>query len=132
NQAITLPADVPEVEIGACLAVEFARSATRVTPEQALDYIAGYRVVADISVPHASFYRPPMKFKNRDGFCPISHTLTPVSAVSDPNALDILVSVDGEVVQRASTADLVRPVARAIADVTEFMTLHQGDLLLLG
>lgn len=132
DQAITLPADVEEVEVGACLAVEFARSATRVTPEQALNQIAGYRVVADLSVPHASFYRPPMKYKNRDGFCPISRTLTPVSAVSNPDALEILVSVDGQVVQRASTTDLVRSVARAIADVTEFMTLHQGDLLLLG
>lgn len=132
SQDIALPADVPEVRIGACLAVEFARSATRVTAEQALAYVAGYRVVADLTVPHAVFYRPPMKQKCRDGFCPISRTLTGVASVADPDALDILVSIDGEVAQRANTADLVRPVAQAIADVTEFMTLHAGDLLLVG
>ncbi|MNI81637.1 Homoprotocatechuate catabolism bifunctional isomerase/decarboxylase [compost metagenome] len=62
----------------------------------------------------------------------MSNTLTPVSAVADPDALDIEVRVDDVVVQRASTADLVRPVARLIADVTQFMSFEAGDMLLVG
>lgn len=129
---ITLPVDVEEVEVGACLAVVFGRRASRVDVADALSYIAGYRVVADLSVPHASYFRPALKQKCRDGFCPIGRELAPAAAVADPDALDIEVSVDGKVVQRASTADLLRPVARLIADVTEFMSFEAGDMLLTG
>ena len=132
GDTIPLPADVNEVEVGACLGVVFSRRATRVSEASALDHVAGYRVVADLSVPHASYFRPALKQKCRDGFCPMSNTLTPVSAVADPDALDIEVRVDDVVVQRASTADLVRPVARLIADVTQFMSFEAGDMLLVG
>jgi len=128
---IVLPADVPEVEIGACLGIVFGRKATRVDAAQALDYVAGYRVVADLSVPHASFYRPPMKQKSRDGFCPIG-ALAERGRVPDPDKLDIEVRIDGQVAQRATTADMIRPVARLIADVTQFMSLGRGDILLVG
>lgn len=129
---IVLPADVDEVEVGACLGVVFARRATRVDEAEALDYVAGYRVVADLSVPHASYFRPALKQKCRDGFCPIGRDLAPAAAVADPDALDIEVRIDGEVAQRASTAGLIRPVARLIADVTQFMSLEAGDILLVG
>lgn len=132
GDVITLPADVTEVEVGACLGVVFARRATRVSEAEALNYVAGYRVVADLSVPHASYFRPALKQKCRDGFCPIGLDLAPVAAVGDPDALDIEVRIDGQVAQRASTADLIRPVARLIADVTRFMTLEAGDILLAG
>ncbi|CAB5512147.1 hypothetical protein LMG26857_01436 [Achromobacter anxifer] len=132
GEVIALPADVDEVEVGACLGVVFARQATRVSEAEALDYVAGYRVVADLSVPHASYFRPALKQKCRDGFCPIGQDLAPVAAVGDPGALDIEVRIDGQVAQRASTADLIRPVARLIAEVTQFMTLEAGDILLVG
>jgi 5-oxopent-3-ene-1,2,5-tricarboxylate decarboxylase/2-hydroxyhepta-2,4-diene-1,7-dioate isomerase len=132
GDVIALPADVDEVEVGACLGVVFARRATRVSEAEALDYVAGYRVVADLSVPHASYFRPALKQKCRDGFCPIGQDLAPVAAVGDVDALDIEVRIDGQVAQRASTADLIRPVARLIADVTQFMTLEAGDILLAG
>ena len=132
GDVITLPADVDEVEVGACLGVVFARRATRVSEAEALNYVAGYRVVADLSVPHASYFRPALKQKCRDGFCPIGLDLAPVAAVGDPDALHIEVRIDGQVAQRASTADLIRPVARLIADVTQFMTLEAGDILLAG
>ncbi len=131
GQTIYLPEDVSEVVIGACLAVEFAQTATKVDEESALDVIAGYRVVADLYVPHDVFYRPPMKQKCRDGFCPIGD-LTPKGEVADPDSLTITVTLDGEQVQTATTRDLIRSTRRAIADVTEFMTLQPGDLLLLG
>ncbi|MGV2863736.1 fumarylacetoacetate hydrolase family protein [Achromobacter sp. AGC39] len=128
---ITLPADVQEVQVGACLGVVFARRASRVSQADALDYVAGYRVVADLSVPHDSYFRPALKQQCRDGFCPIGDTLAPASPAIDPDALAIEVLVDGVVRQRASTADLIRPVARLIADVTDFMSFDAGDILLV-
>ncbi|MFY0479252.1 fumarylacetoacetate hydrolase family protein [Achromobacter marplatensis] len=132
GDVITLPADVDEVEVGPCLGVVFSRRATRVDEAHALDYVAGYRVVADLSVPHASYFRPALKQKCRDGFCPIGHEFTPAASIADPDALDIDILVDGVLALRASTADLVRPVARLIADVTQFMSFDAGDMLLVG
>lgn len=131
GDSIPLPDDIPEVTVGACLAVEFGRTATRVSEADALDYVAGYRVVADLFAPHDVFYRPAIKQKCRDYFCPIG-TLAPKTSVRDPDALAITVSVDGQQVQTANTQDLVRSVRRTIADVTDFMTLEAGDLLLIG
>lgn len=132
GDVITLPADVDEVQVGATLGVVFARRATGLSAAEALDYVAGYRVVADLSVPHASFFRPALKQQCRDGFCPIGTALVPAHAVADPDALAIEVWVDGVLAQQASTADCVRPVARLIADVTQFMTFEPGDMLLTG
>ena len=98
----------------------------------ALDHVAGYTVVADISVPHAAFYRPSIRFKARDGFCPIGPRVVARAAVANPDDLQVRVFIDGREVQATSTAGMTRPVARLIAEVTDFMTLSPGDVLLLG
>lgn len=129
--AVEVPADGPELEMGATLGLVIGRTACRVSEADALGFVAGYVVMNDISVPHAAVYRPSMRFKCRDGFCPIG-PVVPASASIDPDALTINVAIDGTVVQRSSTAGLIRPVARLLADVTEFMTLHPGDVLAVG
>jgi 5-oxopent-3-ene-1,2,5-tricarboxylate decarboxylase/2-hydroxyhepta-2,4-diene-1,7-dioate isomerase len=112
--------------------VVIGRVASNVKAADALRYIAGYTVVNDISVPHASFYRPSMRFKCRDGFCPMGPTVVPRDTIANPDALAVTVALDGVVVQKTSTAGRVRNVAQLLADVTEFMTLHPGDVLSIG
>ena len=129
---VVVPADATELEMGATLGIVIGRTATRVAVAEALAFVAGYTVVNDISVPHASVYRPSMRFKCRDGFCPIGPAIVARALVPTPDALGIAVAIDGETVQRSSTAGLVRPVARLIADVSEFMTLFPGDVLTVG
>jgi 5-oxopent-3-ene-1,2,5-tricarboxylate decarboxylase/2-hydroxyhepta-2,4-diene-1,7-dioate isomerase len=131
GDAVVVPAGVSELEIGASLGVVIGQTACRVSEAEALAFVAGYVAVNDISVPHASFYRPSMRFKCRDGFCPIG---TPVArdAIGDPNALMLRVEVDGVEQQCRSLSGLVRRVERLIADVSEFMTLHPGDVLMVG
>jgi 5-oxopent-3-ene-1,2,5-tricarboxylate decarboxylase/2-hydroxyhepta-2,4-diene-1,7-dioate isomerase len=129
---VVVPADAPELEVGATLGVVVGRTASRVAARDALSHVAGYTVVDDVSVPHASFYRPSLRFRCRDGFCPIGPAVVASALVADPDALAIEVAIDGETVQRSCTAGLVRPVARLIADVTEFMTLFPGDVLTVG
>jgi 5-oxopent-3-ene-1,2,5-tricarboxylate decarboxylase/2-hydroxyhepta-2,4-diene-1,7-dioate isomerase len=58
--------------------------------------------------------------------------MVPASAVAEPDALAVEVRIDGALVQRCDTGDRVRTVARLIADVSAFMSLWPGDLLLLG
>jgi 5-oxopent-3-ene-1,2,5-tricarboxylate decarboxylase/2-hydroxyhepta-2,4-diene-1,7-dioate isomerase len=129
--AVEVPADAPELEMGATLGLVIGRTACRVGVADALSFVAGYVVMNDISVPHTAMYRPSMRFKCRDGFCPMG-PVVPASATINPDALTITVAVDGTVVHRSSTAGLIRPVAQLLADVTEFMTLQPGDVLAVG
>ena len=129
---ILVPADAPELEMGATLGVVIGRTACRVHADQALDHVAGYTIMNDVSVPHASFYRPSMRFKCRDSFCPTGPVVVPRQLVANPDALHITVAVDGVVLQRCTTAGLIRPIGQLIADITEFMTLHPGDVLSVG
>jgi 5-oxopent-3-ene-1,2,5-tricarboxylate decarboxylase/2-hydroxyhepta-2,4-diene-1,7-dioate isomerase len=129
---IPLPKDTFELEVGASLGVVIGRTAIKVKEEKALDYVAGYTVVNDITIPHQSIYRPAIKEKARDGFCPIGPWVIEKEAVKDPNSLNIRVSVNGHVVQTNHTQNLVRPVDQLIAEITDFMTLYPGDVLLVG
>lgn len=129
---VVLPADVDGVWAGACLGVVISRTATRVPVLRAADFIAGYTIVNDLTVPHASYYRPAIRHKCRDGFCPMGPWTVDRDDVPDADALDITVRINGEIKQRANTSRLVRPVAQLLADVTAFMTLEAGDVLLVG
>ncbi len=132
GDAVTVPADAPELEIGAALGIVIGRTACRVTVAQALDHVAGYTIVNDVSVPHAVFYRPSIRFKARDGFCPIGPTVVPAREIAEPDALAVRVYVDGALVHSTTTGERRRSVARLLADVSEFMTLSPGDVLMLG
>ena len=91
-----------------------------------------FRSAIDVCEPHDSYYRPAIRQRCRDGFLPIGPRVVPAAAITDPDALEITVSVNGAPAARWSTADLVRPLASLIADITAFMTLTEGDLLLVG
>lgn len=132
GDTVSIPAGTPELEVGACVGLVLGTTACRVAESQALEYVAGYLIVADVSVPHANYHRPSIRFKARDGYCPLGPAVTPRTAVADPAALTIRCCRDGVLVQTASMADLIRPAARLLADVTEFMTLAPGDVLMLG
>jgi 5-oxopent-3-ene-1,2,5-tricarboxylate decarboxylase/2-hydroxyhepta-2,4-diene-1,7-dioate isomerase len=133
---VPLPPDVEEVEVGATLGISFARAASRVNAAQALGFVSGYCIVNDVTVPHLgmprpALLRPPMRQKCRDGFCPIG-PWTSAAELPDPGALEIRSYVNGELRQLSHTGQLRRSVAQLIADVSEFMTLAPGDLLLIG
>lgn len=132
GDAIVVPADAPGLEVAACLGIVIGRTAFRLPEGQALEHVAGYTIVGDISVPHDSFYRPSIRFKARDGFCPIGPRVVPRSEIADPDALAVRVHVDGALVQETTTGERIRPVARLLAEVSAFMTLSPGDVLLLG
>ena len=129
---VAVPDDALGVEVGASLGIVIGRTATRVSAEQAFDYIAGYTLVADLSVPHASVYRPSVRFRARDGFCVIGPAVVAAHHLVAPDNLAIKVSLPGREVFTASTASSVRSVAQLLADVTDFMTLSAGDVITLG
>lgn len=132
GSTVRVPADAPALEVGANLGLVIGRTACQVAPADALAHVAGLVLVADLSVPHASFYRPSVRHKARDGFCPLGPQVWPLQAVAAVDDLHLQVAVDGQVVHHASTGDRVRAAAALLADVSAFMTLSPGDVLLLG
>jgi 5-oxopent-3-ene-1,2,5-tricarboxylate decarboxylase/2-hydroxyhepta-2,4-diene-1,7-dioate isomerase len=133
--AVEVPGGVAALELGLTLAIVIGRTACRVAAAEAGSVIAGYRVACDIRIPQPGpqeHYRPGVRLRARDGFCPVGSAFAPASSVSDPDALACRVALDGAEVQRTHTGGRVRGVARLIEEVTEFMTLAPGDLLLLG
>jgi len=120
--AIAIPARATEVAVGATVAMVM-RSARE---------LAGYLLLNDVTLPHDSFYRPPVKFNCLDGFLGLGARMCPAAEAGDPAAFALEVRVNGERVQTVRFDQLVRPAAQLLADVSEFMTLGEGDLLMLG
>jgi 5-oxopent-3-ene-1,2,5-tricarboxylate decarboxylase/2-hydroxyhepta-2,4-diene-1,7-dioate isomerase len=129
---VHLPEGADQVQVLGTLGIVFGAPASRVSEARALEPVRGFTVVADLSLPQDSLYRPPIREKCFDGACPIGPWVVDRDDVADLAALEVSVRVNGELRQRRSLARLVRPVARLIADVTEFMTLYPGDVLLAG
>ena len=121
-----------QLEVGAALGIVIGRTASAVPMAQAPGCIAGYVIVADFSVPHDSYFRPALRFKARDASCAIGPKVVASAAVANPDALGVRVFVAGRLVHQAGTGDTFRPVARLLADVSEFMTLSPGDVLMAG
>ncbi|MFS0781306.1 fumarylacetoacetate hydrolase family protein [Bacillus sp. 1P06AnD] len=132
NCDIPLPSDYEEVQIGAALGIVFGKTASKIKKEEALNFIKGYTIVNDVSIPHDSYYRPAIKQKARDGFCPVGPWIIDAHSLADPNNVSITVTVNQEIRQQNHTSNLIRPVEQLLEDVTEFMTLAEGDILLVG
>ena len=125
---VTLPRGATTVEVGATLGLVIGSAAARLDAANALDAVCGVVLAADLSLPHASYYRPAIREKCFDGSLPISEVLP----LPDLSTLVLTTEIDGQIVDQRSFADLIRKPAQLLADVTEFMTLAQGEVLLVG
>lgn len=121
GQGLLLQDGVSEVDIGATLGLVVGDHGQ----------VAGAALLCDWSVPHASYYRPPVKFRCRDGFLALPQQLTE-GQVADWAALQIVVRRNGEQVQTVDLRELKRDLPTLLADVGEFMTLQSGDVLMVG
>ena len=126
--AVNLPQGAKTVEVGATVGLVMGRAAARLTRANALDAVAGIVLAGDLSLPHDSYYRPAIREKCFDGSLPLS-SVKPLAELAN---LQLRTEIDGQVVEQRSLADLVRDPAQLLVDVTEFMTLNQGDVLLVG
>lgn len=121
GQDLLLQDGVNEVDIGATLGLVMGAQAQ----------VVGAALLNDWSVPHTSYYRPPVKFRCRDGFLGLPQQITP-GQVQDWATLQIAVRRNGELVQSVDLHQLMRDVPTLLADVGEFMTLQAGDVLMVG
>lgn len=132
HEGVVTRPDGERLQPGPALGVIIGQRASRVSESDALSHVAGYTIINEFSLPEDSYYRPAVKAKCRDGFCAIGPSLIPASSVPNPQALTLKLLVNGELVQENNTANQVRSVARLIAELSEFMTLEAGDVLITG
>lgn len=132
GEALLVDEGAPELAIAASLGIVIGRTACAVSERDALQHVAGYLVVADATLPHASHYRPQIRAMARDASCVLGAEVVDCDRIKDADALEVRTYVDGALAATASTADHVRPVARLIAEISDFMTLAPGDVLLAG
>lgn len=104
--------------------------------EDALEHVAGYTVANDLTArslqgSDRKQQYPWFRSKNMDGFCPLGPCFVPRDFF-DLSDAEVTATVNGEVRQRASTRDLVVDVPNAIAWLSRHLTLHPGDLILMG
>ena len=128
--AVVIPAPFDTVRIDGTVGAVIGSRATRVGAATALDHVGGYVIVSDVTLPHESYYRPAIRQRNRDGFCPMSVSSAP--AGFDIASAEVSIHVDDALAHRRTLSNLVRGLPRLLEDITAFMTLEAGDIVLLG
>ena len=141
---IPVPAVSPDNIDWECeLGVVIGKKAKDVSEAEALDFVAGYKVVNDIS---DRGFRPNPNRKERsrdkffdwqhgkwhDGSCPVGPCIATPTTISDPQNLPLKLTVNGEVHQDANTAMQIFPVAAVIEFISSFVPLEPGDIISTG
>jgi 2-keto-4-pentenoate hydratase/2-oxohepta-3-ene-1,7-dioic acid hydratase in catechol pathway len=119
-----------EVELG----IVIGTRAQYVSESKALDYVAGYCVVNDVSEREFQLERGTQwdKGKGCDTFGPVGPWLVTTDECSDPQKLDLWLDVNGEKRQRGNTRTMIFDCAQIISYVSRFMTLLPGDIITTG
>jgi 2,4-diketo-3-deoxy-L-fuconate hydrolase len=131
---VMLPKDSAKTDWEVELGVVIGRTARYVEEAQALDHVAGYLVVNDVSERAYQLERGGTwdKGKGCDTFGPIGPWLVTTDEVSDPQDLDMWLEVNGRRVQTGNTRTMIFGVATLVSYCSRFMTLRPGDIITTG
>lgn len=127
------PALTRQVDYEAELAVIIGRRARHVREADALDHVAGYTCLNDVSARDLQFGDGQwVRGKSLDTFCPMGPVLVTADEIPDPQALSICCSVGDELVQRANTSQMYFSVAEIVSFCSQAFTLEPGDVIATG
>ena len=133
GEPILLPAISTQVDFEAELGVVIGQTIRAVSVENALEAVAGYVCVNDVSARDLQFSDGQWtRAKSLDTFCPVGPRLVPAGEIADPQALRIRSILNGEVMQDSTTARMIFGVAELIAYISQAITLEPGDLIATG
>ncbi len=131
--AVELPSWSEKVDYEAEVAFVIGGRCKDVPEERAMDFVAGYTLLNDLSARDYQFKTPQwMPGKVFDGAAPCGPSLVTPDEAGSHDAIEIELRLNGEVMQRASTADLVHPVPVLVAYLSKLMTLEPGDVVATG
>ncbi|MFN3825214.1 MAG: fumarylacetoacetate hydrolase family protein [Pseudorhodobacter sp.] len=134
NDDIIIPRGSEKTDWEVELAVIIGKHAKYVSEADALDYVAGYAVSNDVSERAFQTERAGQwtKGKSCDNFGQLGPCLVTRDEVADPQNLSMWLTVNGEKVQNGSTKTMVYGVAHVISYLSQFMSLHPGDVISTG
>jgi 2-keto-4-pentenoate hydratase/2-oxohepta-3-ene-1,7-dioic acid hydratase in catechol pathway len=131
RQSIVCPIASREYDYEGELAVVIGRGGRHIPPERSLSHVAGYTCFLDGSV--RDFQKDSFTAgKNFDSSGACGPWLVPAAGVPDPQNLMLTTRVNGEVMQRASTAEMIHSVAALISYISVFTHLEAGDVIATG
>jgi acylpyruvate hydrolase len=130
---VSLPEGTERVDYEAEVAVVIGSRASRVQPDEALEHVAGYMLFNDLSARDWQFATPQwMPGKVFDGAAPCGPALVTPDEAGAHDAIEFKLELNGQVMQDASTADLIHSVPDLIAHLSTLMTLEPGDVIATG
>ncbi|WP_294391507.1 fumarylacetoacetate hydrolase family protein [uncultured Sphingomonas sp.] len=134
NDPVMLPRGSTHADWEVELGVVIGKRCQYVERAEALDHVAGYVLVNDLSERFNQKQRGTQwsKGKGHDTFCPVGPWLVTPDAVGDPQHLAMRLDVNGERMQSGNTRTMIFPLDELIAYVSEYVTLEPGDLLITG
>lgn len=134
NDVIVLPSGSISTDWEVELGVVIGTQAKNVSVEDALSHVAGYCIAHDVSERHDQIQLGSQwtKGKSHDTFCPVGPWLVTADEIENVQGLEMWCAVNGRRVQDSSTAEMIFDVASCIADISRYMTLLPGDLIITG
>ena len=130
---VICPSFVSRLDYEAELAVVIGRETKKVPEDKALDSVFGYMILHDVSARDIQFKDKQFtRGKGIDTFAPCGPWITTRDEVADPQSLQIMTKVNGEVSQHSSSSNMVIPVQRIISALSVTMTLEPGDIISTG
>jgi 5-oxopent-3-ene-1,2,5-tricarboxylate decarboxylase/2-hydroxyhepta-2,4-diene-1,7-dioate isomerase len=119
------------------LALIIGKKAKNVQEEQAMDFVAGYTILNDVSArdiqkEDLSHNKPWFRSKSIDTFCPLGPFVVPADSIKDPHDLEIRLTVNGKEKQIASTKSMIFKIPYVVSYLSRFMTLEPGDIIATG
>jgi 2-keto-4-pentenoate hydratase/2-oxohepta-3-ene-1,7-dioic acid hydratase in catechol pathway len=130
---VQLPAASDKVDYEAEVAFVVGRRCKEIDPGEALEAIAGYMLLNDLSARDLQFATPQwIPGKVFDGSAPCGPALVTPDEAGPDDAISFALELNGERMQEASTADLIFPVPELLAHLSQLMTMEPGDIVSTG
>jgi len=130
---IIIPQSSGQIDWEVELAIIIAKEGKRISKAEALDYIAGFTVMNDVSGREAQFSDSQwFRGKSFDGFAPVGPFIVTPDEIGDVNNLRLTAKVDGEIMQDGNTRDMIFDIFTIIEDISEDITLIPGDIISTG
>jgi 2-keto-4-pentenoate hydratase/2-oxohepta-3-ene-1,7-dioic acid hydratase in catechol pathway len=133
NDSIVLPKCSTKIDYEVELAFVFGRKGRNIKEEEAYDYIAGYTTLIDVTArdlqkKHLQWF----KGKSLDTFAPIGPFLVTRDEIADPHNLDIVMKINGKIMQKSNTRNLIFNIPTLISAISMDMTVEAGDIVATG
>jgi 2-keto-4-pentenoate hydratase/2-oxohepta-3-ene-1,7-dioic acid hydratase in catechol pathway len=130
---IVCPYFVERLDYEAELAVIIGKNTKDIEPENASDYIFGYTILHDVSARDIQFKDKQFtRGKSIDTFAPCGPWITTKDEINDPQNLQIVTKVNGEIRQNSSSSKMVISIEKIISSLSKVMTLEAGDIISTG